>query len=77
MEKAFPFFPCLHAILASCPNVTPICITTPLGPNGHSTVWYQPPDHVIDPQLLASSTAPVLPKGPLVNSQNTSTATPP
>lgn len=55
IEKSFPFFPRLHAIFASRPNVTPICITTALGPNGRSTVWYQPPDHLIDPQLLAIS----------------------
>jgi hypothetical protein len=69
----FRFFPCLHAIFASRPNVTPICVTTPLGPHGRSTVWYQPPNHDIDPQLL--SPAPV-PSDILANSQNAPTATP-
>jgi hypothetical protein len=70
IETAFPFFPRLHAIFASRPNVTPICITTALGPNGRSTVWYQPPDHLIDPQLLAlSSPAPVPSEIPQTNSQ--------
>jgi hypothetical protein len=40
--------------LASRPNITPIVITTALGPQGPKTVWYQPPDNNsnIDPQLL-------------------------
>jgi hypothetical protein len=80
IEKNFPFFPRLHAIFASRPNVTPICITTALGPNGRSTVWYQPPDHLIDPQLLALSAqtapAPSVPSEiPPANSQ-TPIATP-
>jgi hypothetical protein len=54
IEEAFPFFPCLHAIFATRPNVTPICVTTPLGPNGCSTTWYQPPNNLTDPQLCAS-----------------------
>ncbi|KAF8811399.1 hypothetical protein BYT27DRAFT_7278312, partial [Phlegmacium glaucopus] len=44
IEKEFPFFPTLHRIWASHPNVTPIVITTALGPQGSKTVWYQPPD---------------------------------
>ena len=54
IEKEFPFFPTLHHIFASRPNVTPIVITTALGPQGPKTVWYQPPDDNsnIDPQLL-------------------------
>ena len=55
IKQAFPFFPCLHAIFATRLNVTPICVTTALGPNGHSTVWYQPPDNMIDPALHTCS----------------------
>jgi hypothetical protein len=44
IEKDFKFFPRLHQIFASRPNVTPIVITTGLGPHGRKTVWYQPPD---------------------------------
>ena len=66
-------------IFASQPNVTPICITTALGPNGCSTVWYQPPDHLIDPQLLAISQVAlvlVLPEIPQANFQNALPVTP-
>lgn len=52
IEQEFKFFPRLHCIFASRPNVTPIAITTALGPNGPKTTYYQPPDSVIDPQLL-------------------------
>ena len=61
IEKAFPFFPRLHCIFATRPNVNPICTTTALGPQGRSTTWYQPPvqritDDVIDPELLREHT---------------------
>lgn len=53
IEEEFQFFPRLHAIFASRPNVTPIVITTALGPQGQKTIWYQPPEGgSIDPQLL-------------------------
>lgn len=60
IEKDFPFFPTLHRILATRPNVNPIVVTTALGPQGMKTVWYQPPngsipDDLIDPVLLAQS----------------------
>ncbi|KAJ7273930.1 hypothetical protein C8J57DRAFT_1506044 [Mycena rebaudengoi] len=42
--KCYPFFPRLHVIFATRPNVTPIAISTGLGPSGPSTVYYQPPD---------------------------------
>ena len=72
IEEEFPFFPALHRILASCPNVTPIIITTALGPQGSKTVWYQPPDNNsntddnsnIDPQLLNEPVATVEPLTP-------------
>jgi len=57
----FQFFPPLHAIYATRPNVTPIAITTALGPSGgNRTIWYQPPDSAtadsqIDPTLLSQS----------------------
>ncbi len=44
IELDFKFFPRLHRIFASRPNVTPIVITTALGPHGRKTVWVQPPD---------------------------------
>ncbi|KAF8953368.1 hypothetical protein BDZ97DRAFT_1929729 [Flammula alnicola] len=57
IEKEFVFFPMLHCIFASCPNVTPIIVTTALGLQGQKTVWYQPPDDNgnIDPKLLKES----------------------
>jgi len=57
IKQEFPFFPTLHRIFASRPNVTLIVITTTLGPQGHKTVWYQPPDNNsnIDPELLKES----------------------
>ncbi|KAF8802078.1 hypothetical protein BYT27DRAFT_7048271, partial [Phlegmacium glaucopus] len=45
IEKDFKFFPRLHRIFALRPNVTPIVITTALGPQGWKTVWYQSPDN--------------------------------
>jgi hypothetical protein len=61
IEQEFPFFPALHRIFASRPNVMPIVITTALGPQGQKTVWYQPPNDNfvdnsnIDPELLKES----------------------
>ena len=57
IEQEFPFFPTLHCIFASHPNVTPIIITTALGPQGHKMVWYQAPDDNsnIDLELLKES----------------------
>ena len=34
IEKDFKFFPRLHKIFAAHPNITPIVVTTPLGPQG-------------------------------------------
>jgi hypothetical protein len=44
IKRDFKFFPRLHKIFASRPNVTPIVVITALGPQGRKTVWYQPPD---------------------------------
>ena len=54
IEKEFIFFPALHRIFASRPNVTPIVITTGVGPHGPKTTWIQPPgdNSNIDPVLL-------------------------
>ncbi|KAJ3505378.1 hypothetical protein NLJ89_g7454 [Agrocybe chaxingu] len=45
IEQDFKFFPRLHRIYAARPNVTPIVLTTALGPHGRKTVWYQNPDN--------------------------------
>ncbi|KAG1881285.1 hypothetical protein F4604DRAFT_1922298 [Suillus subluteus] len=39
----FPFFPVLHQILSSRPNITPIAVTTGVGPHGKKTLHFQPP----------------------------------
>lgn len=39
----FVYFPELHRMLSSRPNVTPIVITTGVGPAGRKTVHYQDP----------------------------------
>lgn len=54
IEREFIFFPTLHRIFASRPNVTPVVITTGVGPQGPKTVWIQPPgdNNNIDPVLL-------------------------
>lgn len=73
IEKVFPFFPRLHNIFATRPNVNPICATTALGPQGRSTTWYQPPvqsitDDMIDPELLRQhSPSPTIDDVPTVN----------
>ncbi|KAI5985954.1 hypothetical protein EDD15DRAFT_2200333 [Pisolithus albus] len=38
-----PFFPILHCIFSSRPNITPIAVTTGVGPHGRKTVHFQPP----------------------------------
>ncbi len=60
----FPFFPRLHALLATHPNLNPVVITTGVGPHGQevlnlrgsSSAASAPqstiPDSVIDPSLL-------------------------
>jgi hypothetical protein len=42
----FEFFPRMHAMLASRPNVNPPAITTGVGPHGRNTVFIQPPEGV-------------------------------
>jgi len=62
IEKDFKFFPRLHQIFTSRPNVTPIVITTALGPHGRKTVWYQPPD---DGTTQAPASGPLPPSNPI------------
>lgn len=38
----WPFFPRFHQHLGSRPNVSPVVITTAIGPAGQETVWMQP-----------------------------------
>ncbi|KIM50180.1 hypothetical protein SCLCIDRAFT_146158, partial [Scleroderma citrinum Foug A] len=38
----FPFFPELHRIFVAHPNVTPIVVTTGVGPHGKKTLHMQP-----------------------------------
>ncbi|KAI6043761.1 hypothetical protein EDC04DRAFT_3138362 [Pisolithus marmoratus] len=38
-----PFFPMLHRIFSSRPNITPIAVTTGVGPHGKKTVHFQLP----------------------------------
>ncbi|KAG1764981.1 hypothetical protein EDD22DRAFT_845578 [Suillus occidentalis] len=42
-HSQFRFFPVLHRILSSHPNVTPIAIPTGIGPHGKKTVHFQVP----------------------------------
>jgi len=71
ITKDFPFFPELHRLFSTRPNITPIAVTTAIGPDGPRTIHYQAPDNaggalarpepVIDPELLALE-APVPPQ---------------
>lgn len=40
----FEFFPQLHQLVATRPNVIPICLTTGIGPSGPETIFVQQPD---------------------------------
>ncbi|KAG6809091.1 hypothetical protein H0H93_016119, partial [Arthromyces matolae] len=53
--RDFEFFPRLHNLYAARPNVVPIAITTGVGPRGSETIWVQPPDSAIDPEIHAIS----------------------
>src|ERR1700679_4318453 len=65
IERDFKFFPHLHQIFASRPNVTPIVITTALGPQGRKTVWYQPLDgNDTAPPAAVSASQPAPPFTP-------------
>lgn len=46
--KKFEFFPQLHKLMATRPNVVPICLTTGTGPSGAETIFVQRPDNVTE-----------------------------
>ncbi|KAG6867239.1 hypothetical protein C0993_005324 [Termitomyces sp. T159_Od127] len=48
----------LYNIFFTCLNVVPIAVTTALGPNRHSTVWYQDSDYD-DPNLASQISSEV------------------
>ena len=67
----FPFFPHLHALLATHPNLNPVAVTTGVGPHGcevmnfHGSSASSPsattsstPDELIDPVLLGIDSPP-------------------
>ncbi|KAG6818436.1 hypothetical protein H0H93_004995 [Arthromyces matolae] len=45
IKLEFEFFPRLHGLLSTRPNVTPIAVTTGVGPYGRKTVHYQAPEN--------------------------------
>jgi hypothetical protein len=51
----------MHALFGSRPNVTPIAVTTGVGPDGLQTQWFQRPDNFIDPALQNTPERPVAP----------------
>ncbi|KAF8233039.1 hypothetical protein L208DRAFT_1422999 [Tricholoma matsutake] len=61
IEEEFPFFPTLHHIWASHPNVTPIIITTVLSLQGLKTVLYQPPNNNSNAEDNIATVAPPTP----------------
>jgi hypothetical protein len=77
--KDFPYFPELHRLFSTRPNITLIAVTTGVGPDGYRTIHYQAPanvgdfvrpEPVIDPQLLALE-APVPPLAqPILGASN-------
>ena len=46
--KSFPFFPNLHRLLSSKPNMRPPAITTGVGPRGRQVVHLRPPKRPLD-----------------------------
>jgi hypothetical protein len=66
---AFPFFPQLHTLLATHPNLNPVAISTGIGPNGHElqnfrgSVDHQSriSDDMIDPALCVLDSNSVIP----------------
>lgn len=45
------FFPSLHRLYASRPNINPPAVTTGVGPHGRRVTYMQPPDDHIDPAI--------------------------
>ncbi|KAF8059891.1 hypothetical protein FPV67DRAFT_1674386 [Lyophyllum atratum] len=58
--RVWPYFPRLHALYASRPNVTPIAVTG-IGPAEPQTEWHQHPDDFIDPVLRTPPHPPATP----------------
>ena len=76
IKKDFCYFPELHQLWATCPNVNPPAITTGVGPQGRSTLYIQPLDNSnIDPALqdppvnfshsFSTNTTNTVPQAPL------------
>ena len=64
----YPYFSRLHRLLSSRPNVTPICLTTGVGPAGPQTTFVQPPSDDDEPcwaPVPTQSPSPVTPLAPL------------
>ncbi|KAH7918100.1 hypothetical protein BV22DRAFT_1051964 [Leucogyrophana mollusca] len=55
IKRDFVFFLELHRIFAARPNVTPIAVTTGIGPDGKKTLHMQPPSDDEDFPVLTSS----------------------
>ncbi|KAL4074893.1 hypothetical protein V8B97DRAFT_1916138 [Scleroderma yunnanense] len=51
ITKEFPFFPELHRIFVAHPNVTPIAVTTGVGPHGKENLHLQPLDEPQESQV--------------------------
>ena len=57
----WPFFPRFHQHLGSRPNVSPVVITTAIGPAGQETVWMQPCRSAPQPATAPTTNAPAAP----------------
>ncbi|KAG2122243.1 hypothetical protein DEU56DRAFT_746050, partial [Suillus clintonianus] len=55
IKNDFPFFADLHQIFAARPNVTPIAVTTGVGPHGKKTFHMQPPSDDEDNTTFTAS----------------------
>jgi hypothetical protein len=60
--QSFPFFPQLHILLATHPNLNPVALTTGVGPNGREVMNYRGSaaqhlvsDDLIDPALRTTN----------------------
>ncbi|KAL0954279.1 hypothetical protein HGRIS_005407 [Hohenbuehelia grisea] len=59
ITEEFPFFPRLHVIFSSRPNVNPPAVMTVLGRNGPQTRFFQPITPEVQQQPQPMSTTPV------------------
>lgn len=55
--KSFPFFPNLHRLLSSKPNMRPPAITTGVGPRGRQVVHLRPPKRPLDSVVSTQDSA--------------------